>query len=145
MDSVISTEELDVLLKQILEARATYEKAKEESTRLYHIKEELESRMIELLSKAGKTNWKIDGLGTATVVETMAVPVPKTIEDKMAVFNYIMQKYGKDVAFDKFSVHSKTLQSFYKQELEAAEDPSLFILPGVEQPTSQKEFRFRKA
>jgi hypothetical protein len=42
-------------------------------------------------------------------------------------------------------MHSKTLNSFYKAELESCEDQSLFSLPGIEQPTSEKEFRFRRA
>lgn len=141
----ISTNELDRALQKVLDARADYEAKKEISTAAYHEKDRLESEFLGMLEKAGKTSWKCDGLGTASIVETLTVPTPKTIEQKRALWQYVVGKYGEDLAMEKFGMHSKTLNSFYKQEFEAAEDASLFDLPGCEAPIANKEFRFRKA
>lgn len=135
---------LDALLQRVLDARKEYDDKKEISTQAYHRKTALEMEFLEELKKAGKDKWNIPGLGTASCVHKLNVTTAKTIEAKRALFEYVMNNYGEDVAFDKFSMHSKTLISFYNEELAKATDPSLFSLPGIESPTSEPEFRFRK-
>ncbi len=141
----ISTTEIDSLLEDVLLKRAEYDKAKETSSKFYEAKKAAEAKVMEALTKCGKTKWSIDGIGTASIVNQLSVQVPKTNADKQKLWNYIVSKYGEAVAFDKFSMHSKTLISFYNEEIKAAEDASLFQLPGVEEPTYQQEFRFRGA
>lgn len=141
----MQTTEIDALLDRVLKARADYEAKDKIAKEAYHVRKELEAKFLAALAAIGKTSWKIDGLGTVSAVDTFNVPVAKTIEAKRELWQYIVDKFGEDVAFDKFSMHSKTLNSFYKAELDSSEDKSLFSLPGIEQPTSEKEFRFRKA
>lgn len=141
----MQTTDLDGLLQEILALREDYEKKDAIAKEAYHARKAKEAEFLARLAECGKEKWAIPGLGTASVVNTLNVPVAKTIEDKKLLWDYIAGKYGADVAFDKFGMHSKTLQSFYKEEIASAEDPSLFSLPGVKEPTSEKEFRFRKA
>lgn len=141
----METNKIDELLGEILKLREDYEKKDAIAKEAYHVRKAKEKEFLDALASVGKTSWKIDGVGTVSAVDSLNVPVAKTIEDKRALWAYIKDKYGEDVAFDKFGMHSKTLQSFYKEELAAAQDPSLFSLPGIDEPTSEKEFRFRKA
>lgn len=141
----METKDLDLLMEQILAARKKYDEAKDVSNLLWGEVKQLEAEFVGALKESGKTQWKIDGLGTGSVVNTMSVPVPKTVEDKRALFEFVLKKYGEDVAFEKFGMHSKTLVSFYNEEYKASADKALFSLPGVDVPTYTSEFRFRKA
>lgn len=143
----VSVADLDALLDKVLAARAEYEAKKEESNKAHEVKKQLEGEMLALLKKAGKTKYFVDGVGTASLVQTLSIQVPKTTNDKRKLWEYIVLKYGEEVAFDKFSMHSKTLNSFYNQEFESISDEEkmMFKLPGTEEPTAQEEFRFRKA
>jgi hypothetical protein len=143
--ALVTTSHLDSLLEKVLAARTDYAEKDRVAKEANHVRKDLEKQFLDALLAVGKTTWKIDGLGTVSVVDNFNVPVAKTIEDKRDLWGYIAAKYGEDVAFDKFGMHSKTLNSFYKAELEIAEDKSLFSLPGIGEPTHEKEFRFRKA
>lgn len=140
----MQTTDLDSLLAEVLRLREDYERKDAIAKEAYHVRKAKEKEFLDALVACGKEKWAIPGIGTASAVNTLSVPVAKTIEDKKSLWDYIAQKYGIDVAYDKFGMHSKTLQSFYKEELASAEDPSLFSLPGIAEPTSEKEFRFRK-
>lgn len=141
----MKTEELDLLLQEILALREDYEKKDAIAKEAYHARKAKENEFLAALEASGKDKWNIPGVGTASLVNKLNVQVAKNIEDKRALWDYIVAKYGEDVAFDKFGMHSKTLQSFYNEERDSAEDSSLFSLPGVGEPTHEKEFRFRKA
>lgn len=141
----MQTTDLDGLLDKVLRLREDYENKDKIAKEAYHIRKEAEAEFLTALEACGKEKWAIPGLGTASAVNSLDVPVAKTIEDKKLLWQYIVDKYGLDVAFDKFGMHSKTTQSFYKEELASVDDPSLFSLPGIQEPTSKKEFRFRKA
>lgn len=65
---------------------------------------------------------------TVSVVEEQKVKVPATIEARKALADYF-KKTGRN-PLEYFSVHSGTLNSFYKAESEIQEEG--FILPGCE-------------
>lgn len=136
-------EELNQLVKEAVAARDEYKRLDKIAKDAYHARRAKEKLVLDALSADGKKRWDIPGVGTVSCVDKLNVQVPKTIEDKKATWQYIVDKYGEDLAFEKFSVNSKTLGSFYRQELKAADDPSLFEIPGVQPPTSEVEYRFK--
>lgn len=140
-----SIKEIDELSLQYVKARAEYEAKKTAASEAYKEVEKLEFDLLDKLSKAGKNQWRMDGVGLFSVKTTMNVTTPKTLENKLALFDYVMSKYGKEVVADKFAMHSKSLQGFYNEELQASSDPSLFVLPGIDAPTASQSLSFRKA
>ncbi len=143
-NTVISTVQLDEILQEVVAARARHDEAKKVAAEVYKEREAAEAKLIETMQKAEKTKWGIDGVGKVSLVMKLSVKVPQTPEDNKKLFEYVMGKYGEDVAMKRFSFNSKSLQSFYREEFEAAEDKSLFTLPGVEEPTSNPELRLTK-
>jgi hypothetical protein len=143
--SDLTTSELDTLLVNIVAARKAHDEAKEKASEAYEVRQRLEKELTEKLIAAGKAQWRVDGVGLASIVDSTSVQTPKTAEERKALFEYIKTTYGEEAAFTKFSINAQTLNGFYKAELEAAQDASLFSLPGVGEPVSTKEFRFRKS
>lgn len=137
----LSIAEMDNLVKTYREARLAYEKAKEESSRLYHILEEAENQVRNALTEAGKNKYFVDGVGTVSLAVKSSFTTPKTVEDKLKLFDYIKFKYGDEALINYLSIHSSSLNSFANRELES--DPTLTI-PGLTTPTVTTELRFRK-
>lgn len=73
-----------------------------------------------------------------------SVKVPKTLEEKALLFDYLKEK---GIFMETVSIHSGTLNTLYKNESnEAAEKGILdFRLPGVEEPTTYINLKMRKA
>ncbi len=143
-DGQITVEELDKLAEAVKETRASYEAAKEEAARLYELKEMAESAFVEAMQKAGKKKYHVAGVGTANLVTTSSVNTPKTLSDKLALYQYIEQKYGNDYLMDTLSIHSKTLNSFYNKEFEDSDNKALFKIPGLEEPKAKITLRITK-
>src|SRR6188508_3861330 len=108
-----SIQEIDDLSVKYVKARAEYDARKAAASEAYKEVERLEHDLLGKLTKAGKNQWRMDGVGLFSIKTTMNVTVPKTVQDREALFKYIQSKYGDTVVFDKFSVHSKTLLGFY--------------------------------
>ena len=141
----ITTTQLDEALVKMREARRQYESIKEQASEAYKHLEVLENNLLEMLEKAEKSKWQVDGVGSVSLANRVSVQTPKNIEDKKALWSYIKQTYGEEAAFEKFSVNSNTLRAFYNAEFEASENKAFFSLPGVSEPVIEKELRFRKA
>lgn len=147
----ITVEELDQLCKNYKEARELYDEAKKKSTDLNSIAEGHKAKLIEALELSGKRKYVVDGLGTFSFKDSMSVVTPKTIEAKQTLWNFLLEKYGEEVVWDKFSINSRTLNSFYNAELEIFNEKAMrgevtgdFHLPGVDAPTAHRDLSFRK-
>ncbi len=97
----------------------------------------LEAKLVSLMQETKQKRLSIDGIGTLSIRETTSVVTPKELEEKRALWQYIVAKYGEDAAWNKFGVNSASLNSFFKAEKEAiddAEERIFFRLPGVGEP-----------
>jgi len=74
--------------------------------------------------------------GTVYRQKEFSVQVPKTPGDKEALFNWIAVNKGKDVLDNMLSIHSQSLNSFYKSEFEIAKEEGNvdFSIPGIKAP-----------
>ncbi len=133
--------QMDQLVQKYTELRKVYEAKKAESAVAYHELEAAEKLVKDSLVSAGKSKYFVDGLGTVSLVEKYSFKTPKTPEERQHLFNYIESKYGHDVLMNYLTIHSASLNSFAKKEMEA--DGTLKI-PGLETPTVDTELRFRK-
>lgn len=144
-DKPVSLEQMDLLIKAYVEKREDYEEAKKISTQKYHEYEAAEKRVIDALRAANKTSYKLDGVGTFSRTFKEVVTVPKDLESKRALVKWIRERYGDDVCDQMLSINHQTLNSFYNQEAEKAEDRSLFRIPGLDAPTVVENASWRKA
>ena len=138
----LNIEQMDNLVLTMKEKRESYEKAKEESNRLYHLYAEAEEKVLNALTAFNKSKYFVDGIGTVSLVEKLSFTTPKENQDKAALFEFIGKKYGEETLKSMLSIHSQTLNSFANKEIE--DDPGIKI-PGLSEPTLRKELRFGKA
>lgn len=143
----ITVEQLDALMREMHEKRAAYDAAKEASTALYKVFDDAERRLITALTQAGKRKYFAEGIGTVYFSEKLVVPTPKTIEQKVLLFDYIRKEFGDKYLLEKQSIHHQTLQSLYNESFKEAVENGKgegFHIPGLEQPTAQISLNFRK-
>lgn len=143
--SPITVEQLDEWGRKWKKAKQDLEVASAHKTELEKVKEEIEGKFVEALNQAGRKKYHVEGIGLVGFWTRMSVQTPKTIADKQALAKYMEEKYGKVFFWDKFSVNSQTLQSFYNKEFEIFEEKSeaqgpqetAFHIPGLAPPVAK--------
>lgn len=136
----VSTAQLDELAKLMNEQWNEVEKAKKAAEAVRETYDQTESRLLELLKKAGKTKYVVEGLGTLSISTKFMVRTPKTPEEKQALFNFIRESKGPEVLMGLVSINSNTLNSFVNEEKKV--NP-LVSIPGLEAPTARETLSFR--
>jgi hypothetical protein len=140
----LTLQKLDGLVRDYASKREAYDAAKEISNQKEKEKYDAEMRLLEALKSADKKSYSVDGLGSVARREKFAVRVPSG-DNKRAFLEYL-QKRGEDVFYGLATVNYNTLNSFYQEELEAAEAGGVFpfVLPGIEEPTLSEGITYRK-
>lgn len=136
----IPVSELDDQMKSYLDAREDYDAKKKVSNEADAVCKEEKRKLVELLKRAGKTSWDIEGVGKASITNRTMTTVPKDPEAKKEMLAHFRQ-LGPDRYLHYVSVNSMTLNSYINQELE--NDPS-FQMPGCELPTVTENITFRR-
>jgi hypothetical protein len=147
-DTSVTTEVLDNEIKLFRELDHAYQEVKKIEKLEREKVDKQKAKVMDLLSKAGKQKYYVEGIGTAYFINKMSVQTPKTIEEKKAFFDYIKSKYGDDVFMDKVGMHSATLNRFYNEIMDEAkdngEDISTLKIPGISDPVAHITLGFRK-
>jgi len=132
--------------RELWEQKARVEKMKDEKkiedARLAAIKQDLDRIMEDLeLDKQ-----HLPGFGTIYRQKKYSIKVPKTPEDKKALFDWISANKGEDVLFNLQSIASPTVNALYKEELEIAKKEGNvdFNIPGVGAPKVYFDIGMRK-
>lgn len=143
MDQV-TLAELDDLTRLIFEQREACEVLegllKDRNKKL----ESLQSKMISVLDRFGRSNYDVPGVGKLMVAERSYVGLPKTPQDKEAFYGYLKDKGVFD---EMISVNSNTLNSYYKREREIAREEGHaldFKIPGISEPSTSTTLRMTK-
>lgn len=139
----VDTAELDKLIQEMREAEEEYDRAKAISSEKNAIREEKRQLVLDTLKACGKSKYHVDGLGTASLVTTMSVNTPKTVEEKRELFKYIRSQHGDDALMALLSINYQSLNSFVRTELETHKDDPAFTVPGVGAPKAETDIRFR--
>lgn len=102
----------------------------------------IQAQLLEYMEHFEKTSYK-SKWGTIIAATQLSVKTPKDPDQKAKFFEYLAEKGIKD---DLLSVNSKTLNSFYNAEFEAARSAGAdeFSMPGIEPPTVYKKIQMRK-
>lgn len=106
--------------------------------------DQLDAMIVEALTKAELTSFKSKH-GTIVRSTRYSVQTPKTIEEKRAFFKWLNEK-GPEVYWTYATVHSASLNSLYKTEMEVAKQEGNldFKIPGIGEPTATPILSRRK-
>jgi hypothetical protein len=140
LPETVTTEELDAAVIKLKELEDDYDAKKKVSNEADEKFENQRVFLLELLKKANKTKYHVDGLGTVSMAIKTAVKTPKDPESKKLMIEYF-QTLRPELFYHYVSVNHMTLNSYVNEQL--ATDSS-FILPGVGEKQETPELRFRK-
>jgi hypothetical protein len=117
---------------------ALEDKAKEIGSELLSV----QNQILEYMTEFDKTSYK-SKFGTIVKVEKLSVKTPKDPDSKAAFFAWLE---GKGIKDEILNINSQTLNSLYKQELEAAAQrgDTEFSIPGIDLPTVFHQITMRK-
>lgn len=144
-EEIVSTADIDEALSVYAEKRRLHEQAKKLASEMYEGRELAETALMDVLKKAGKSKWDLASVGSVSAYDSMSIKVPENPEANAQLFEYIVAKHGIDFAMAKFKMHSQTLNVYWNEEFDNAEDKALFAIPGLEAPTAKPTLRFKKA
>lgn len=104
--------------------------------------DELELKMLAVLEQMGKTSYQ-SNVGTVYISPRTAVKMPASPEDREAFFNYLREK---GIFESMITVHSQTLNSYYKEAFEEAvqNGDDGFHIPGLGEPVLSQSIGLRK-
>lgn len=141
--SSVSVEELEAKLRTYEEVRSQIDEINAQLKEQNQKKAELEMQVLDMFEKLGKTKYFLDGVGTISTSTRFSVRVPKDMDSKKQLLQYIHDKYGPEAYWDYATVNSAKLNAFFKEELALAEESgdTSFQLPGVGAPTSSQSLR----
>lgn len=135
--SKVSLAELSDKVDACLAKRIEYLGKKKEQENAYSELKQMQGEVIAILEAQGLDSFKTSKCGFSYHYKE-SFQTPKTLEEKKKLADYIKEKYGEEIFWEKFGINSKTLQSFAKAELQEAEDNDDFDfeLPGCVRTTT---------
>jgi hypothetical protein len=147
-DESVTTAELDLLVKRMREAQLDYDQKSLISKEAHFHLEGCKKKLLDLLTKAGKTKYDCEGVGKVTISERMSVSYPADLDERRKFVSYLQETFGEEGVMTYLTVNSKTLGTFYKEQFNNAKetgDASEFTLPGIPEPKASLTIGFRKA
>ena len=143
----ISFKDMDDAVRRVKEIRTAKDELKGQADKINAELTHAEEVLLDLMTRAGKQSYKLEGVAAISIVNKLSVTTPKTVNEKRAFFQWVENKYGKDAADGMMSVNSQTLNSFYNTEMEKelAIGNADFNIPGVPAPVSRTTLSVRKA
>jgi transcriptional regulator of heat shock response len=133
--------QLKEMVNELAEKRELYAEEKKRLSEKNQELEELEIGIKRIMEAAGIERFDAD---TVTVFrkEKTSVRMPKTPEQREALFNYLREQ---GIFEQLVSINSQTLQSWYKHEVEARETAGqVGNIPGIEDVTTYTDLWIRK-
>ena len=105
---------------------------------------DLEHQFLTALGENGMRKYCIPDYGTAYITKRLSYKVPKTLEEREAFFGHLKEK---GLFEDMITVHSQTLNSWAKRELEVAAEMGAddFQIPGLGDPTYSESLGVKKS
>lgn len=140
----VTVQELETICEEIANQRKKVDAAEVVKKGENQILADLEKRLLAVFTAEGKTSYQ-SKVGTLSVSYRASFKTPKEDSDREAFFSYLKEKGVYDRLI---TVNSQTLNSFCKQEMEAATERGEgldFSIPGIESPTLNEVLSFRKA
>ncbi len=137
----VTIQEVEKLIREYREARDNYDAAKKVSNELEAKSWDFEMKVMSMLEKLGRKSFDVEGVGKVTKCMKLVYSVPKTHEEKLALFDYIKNAHGADVLTTMTTINHQTLNSWANKEIETGE---ISKIPGLDSPTSQEYLQLRR-
>lgn len=137
--------EMEKLVEGLFNTKEALEQLAEQEKELQSARRDLENKIMSKLKEVGNTTY-VSKFGRASIKTSLSYKIPKDIEAKKKLFEYIKSK-GDDVYNSLLSVNSQTLNAWAKAENQHAADNGIFPfeIPGLDEPISYETISFRKS
>lgn len=142
MELEITLSEFEKLCAEAFELREKMELVEENLKALNKELMAIQGKILSHLQANEKDNYQ-SSQGTVYVNKAFTVSQPQDPDKKKAFFDYLK---NRGVFEDLASINYQTLNSFYKQEMEAARESGEidFQVPGIGEPKYVETLRMRK-
>jgi len=127
------------------EQRKKYEEAKAASTAEYKKLEEMDKKIISMLTGAGLTKF-VSSVGTISTRIDHSYRVPKDMDSKLRFFEFIRKTDGEEILQNLLTINSATANSYAKSKIKEADEKGDldYKIDGLEDPTMKVSLSFRK-
>jgi hypothetical protein len=140
----VTTKQLDEAVQKLWTLRQDYEEKKRISSEANALAEQAEHDVLELLEKADKKNYQLDGVAKVIAVTKLQVNTPKDLEQKAAFFKWLKDNYGADGFLAYLNINHNSLNNLWNIEFEKSDDKVGFSIAGIDQPVERKTLRVNK-
>lgn len=137
-DQDIPVAEFDKLTEEMANQDKIVKDLEMEAKKAKELLTKMKLKLHDYLTVFGKSKYANDH-GTFYTQTKFSVSTPKTPEEKEALFAFLKEK---GIYAQYATVNSRSLQTLYKSFLESEGED--FKMPGVGEPKSFTELRFRK-
>jgi len=135
----ISLKELEDLCGNYADLRELKDEKKAELKEIENNLLRAQEEILSVFEKFGKQKYDSSS-GLISTSERLSVRMPQG-QDKEDFFNYLKEQ---NLFEDMATIHSRTLTSFYKAEMEASTNPVDFKMPGITEVTLTPTISFRR-
>lgn len=138
--------EIEKRLENVLELKQKYSEYSAMSKRVYSELQNAQAELASVLESNDLTSYRsAKGINFSYSYQP-TIRTPKSIEDKIQLFNFFSEKEGKDFAWSVFGINSQTANSIYKEQasIAASEGNFDFKIPGLELGEPLLKFSIRK-
>lgn len=135
----ISTAKLDTLIQDYATQRKIVDTVNDELKRQEEKLHKMDTKLIEYLEALGRSSYDSPH-GKISRETRYSVKLPQG-DDKAKFFEYLKEKGSFE---DMVHMNSRTLQTFYRAEMEAHKDIPGWKVPGCGEPTGQVIVKFKK-
>lgn len=141
----ITMAELDAMGVEFITLDEKIKALEAEAKLLSEEKRKIGDKLMFVFKGSDKTNYQVGGK-KLIMSQRASVQTPKTFEEKKAYAKFLREKYGDELFWTQFGVHSQTLNAFYKAERDAAIDQGNidFKIPGIGDETISYQLSVRK-
>ena len=148
VDSSISVTDLDKALILCRDTEAAYEDAHAVSSARYKENQEAEKNLIDLMTRAGKDRWEINGVKGFSLRDSYKFRVPNSPENKEKFFNFLkstelsdlLMQNSEQIFLNYATVNHNSLNSLMNSvTVSAAEQGVTLPETGVEEPILEKK------
>ena len=138
----MSLQEIENMVTQLADVRNKIEELKNQEKELSKVKYEIEQKIMFELKAVGNDSYK-SSLGTAYISTSLSYKMPKEEDNRSKLFDYLKEQNTFDTLI---TINSNTFNAWCKAEMESAKESGVFpfSIPGVDEPISYEQLRFRK-
>lgn len=143
-DLEITTKQLDEAVHKLWDLRKDYEQKKRISSEASALADEQEIIVLDLLERANKKNYQLDGVAKVIAVTKLQVNTPKDLDSKALFFKWLKDNHGAEGFLAYLNINHNSLNALWNAEFEKVEDKTSFSIAGIEAPIERKTLRVNK-